>query len=77
MIKRYEYGTVIAIFMGCTFAYVILLTFLGPEYKGRAMGVAHDADIQEAAGEEAVAKATHADREHGGIQRDDSYHEKV
>ena len=39
MIKRYEYGTVIAIFMGCTFAYVILLTFLGPEYKGRAMGV--------------------------------------
>jgi SHS family lactate transporter-like MFS transporter len=38
-ILRYEYGTVIAIFMGCTFAYVILLTFLGPEYKGRAMGV--------------------------------------
>jgi MFS transporter, SHS family, lactate transporter len=38
IIKRYEYGTVIAIFMGCTFAYVILLTFLGPEYKGRSMG---------------------------------------
>lgn len=37
-IERYEYGTVIAIFMGCTFAYVILLTFLGPEYKGRTMG---------------------------------------
>lgn len=37
-IERYEYGTVIAIFMGCTFAYVILLTFLGPEYKGRSMG---------------------------------------
>ena len=36
-IKRYEYGTVIAIFMGCTFAYVILLTFLGPEYKNRSM----------------------------------------
>jgi SHS family lactate transporter-like MFS transporter len=36
--ERYEYGTVIAIFMGCTFAYVILLTFLGPEYKGRSMG---------------------------------------
>jgi SHS family lactate transporter-like MFS transporter len=36
-IERYEYGTVIAIFMGCTFAYVILLTFLGPEYKGRSM----------------------------------------
>ena len=37
-IERYEYGTVIAIFMGCTFAYVILLTFLGPEQKGRSMG---------------------------------------
>lgn len=36
-IERFEYGTVIAIFMGCTFAYVILLTFLGPEYKGRSM----------------------------------------
>ena len=36
-VERYEYGTVIAIFMGCTFAYVILLTFLGPEYKGRSM----------------------------------------
>jgi len=76
-IKRYQYGTVIAIFMGCTFAYVILLTFLGPEYKGRAMGVAHDADIQEAAGEEAVAKATNAGHEHGEIRRDETYHEKV
>lgn len=38
VVPRYEYGTVIAIFMGCTFAYVILLTFLGPEYKGRTMG---------------------------------------
>jgi SHS family lactate transporter-like MFS transporter len=36
-IERFEYGTVIAIFMGCTFAYVILLTFLGPEYKNRSM----------------------------------------
>lgn len=36
-IERYNYGIVIAIFMGCTFAYVILLTFLGPEYKGRSM----------------------------------------
>lgn len=36
-VERYEYGTVIAIFMGCTFAYVIILTILGPEYKGRDM----------------------------------------
>jgi hypothetical protein len=38
---------------------------------------AHDADIHEAAGGDAVAKVTHADREHGDIQRDESYHEKV
>lgn len=38
---------------------------------------AHDADIQEAAGEEAVAKVTRAEHEHGEIQRDESYHEKV
>ena len=38
---------------------------------------AHDADIQEAAGEEAVAKVTHADHEHGEIRRDESYAEKV
>lgn len=38
-IPRYKYGIVIAIFMGCVYAYVIILTFLGPEYKGRHMGV--------------------------------------
>jgi len=38
-VPRYRYGIVIAIFMGCVFAYVIVLTFLGPEYKGKDMGV--------------------------------------
>ena len=45
--------------MACVFVYVILLTFLGPEYKGRTMTVAHDHDLQEAAGRDAVARATH------------------
>ncbi|KIM32985.1 hypothetical protein M408DRAFT_326659 [Serendipita vermifera MAFF 305830] len=36
-VKRYVYGKVIAIFMGCVFAYVLLLTILGPERKDRAM----------------------------------------
>ena len=38
-VPRYRYGIVISIFMGCVFAYVIVLTFLGPEYKGKDMGV--------------------------------------
>lgn len=34
---RYNYGLVMAIFMGCVFAYVIVLTFIGPEALGRDM----------------------------------------
>ncbi len=36
------------IFMGCVYAYVIILTFLGPEYKGRSMEAADDQDLREA-----------------------------
>ncbi|KAI9683434.1 MAG: hypothetical protein M1829_005506 [Trizodia sp. TS-e1964] len=40
--SRYAYGNVICIFLGCVYAYVILLTFLGPEYLGRDMGVENE-----------------------------------
>lgn len=46
-IKRYNYGKVICIFMGAVYAYVILLTFLGPEKRGRNLNVEHDADMAE------------------------------
>lgn len=46
-VKRYEYGKVICIFLGCVYAYVILLTFLGPEKLGRQLDVQHDADMSE------------------------------
>ena len=36
--------------MGCVFAYVIILTILGPEYKGRSLEASHDHDLQEARG---------------------------
>lgn len=39
LVTRYAYGKVICIFLGCVYAYTILLTFLGPEFKGRDMGV--------------------------------------
>lgn len=34
---RYDYGKVMAIFLGCVFAYVIVLVFIGPERLGRDM----------------------------------------
>ncbi|KAJ5908231.1 hypothetical protein N7495_000913 [Penicillium taxi] len=42
---RYSYGKVICIFMGCVFAYVILITFAGPERLGRNFDAEHDADL--------------------------------
>ena len=53
--KRYNYGKVICIFMGCVFAYVIILTLAGPEKLGHKFGVAHDSDLYDAAGDDAVA----------------------
>lgn len=48
--KRYDYGTVICIFMGCVYAYVILLTFLGPEHLSRSFDASQDADITDVTG---------------------------
>lgn len=56
---RYEYGKVICIFMACVFAYVIILTLLGPERLGLKFGVAHDRDLGEAAGKNALAAVLH------------------
>ncbi|KAI0015729.1 MFS general substrate transporter [Xylariomycetidae sp. FL0641] len=47
---RYNYGVVICIFMGAVYAYVILLTIIGPEHLARNMDVGHDADAAEATG---------------------------
>lgn len=57
--KRYNYGIVICIFMGCVYAYVIVLTLIGPEHLRRKFDVAHDADVREVAGEETIAEAIH------------------
>jgi len=54
---RYKYGLVMCIFMGCVYAYVILLTILGPEYLKRSFEVRDDADIAEAAGHNTIEAA--------------------
>lgn len=46
-VKRYNYGKVICIFLGCVYVYVIILTLVGPEYLGRNLDVAHDGDMRE------------------------------
>jgi MFS transporter, SHS family, lactate transporter len=58
-ISRYQYGLVICIFMGCVFAYTIILTFLGPEYLHRPFDVAHDQDFVDVAGPENVEAVVH------------------
>jgi SHS family lactate transporter-like MFS transporter len=47
--------------MGCVYAYVIILTFVGPEYLGRMFGIAHDHDLEEAIGHNAIEHARHHD----------------
>lgn len=58
-VARYDYGNVICIFMGCVYAYVIVLTFIGPEHLSRKFDVAHDADVRAIANEETIQEAVH------------------
>lgn len=55
--KRYQYGKVIAIFMAAVYIYVIVLTFLGPEYRGRRFGVEHDDDMAGITGRDTLHRA--------------------
>ena len=64
--KRYDYGKVICIFMGCVFAYTILLTFVGPERMGRNFEVEHDSDMAEVAGTSDLTQFTHPGEDHHG-----------
>lgn len=74
--KRYEYGTVMCIFLGCVFGYVILLTFVGPEYLMRSFDVEHDEDIAEATGHDRIETAIKKRNAAGGVvapsERDES-----
>ncbi|ETM97738.1 hypothetical protein PPTG_20073 [Phytophthora nicotianae INRA-310] len=65
-VSRYEYGKVICIFMAVVYAYLVLLTFLGPEARGKEFDVAHDRDLEEAAqmNQEDLDKILHNDAEH-------------
>jgi SHS family lactate transporter-like MFS transporter len=65
--NRYEYGLVMCIFMGCVFAYVIVLTFVGPEYLKRSFEVREDSDMDEAAGHDTIEAALQRIHERNAI----------
>ncbi|KAG7387751.1 hypothetical protein PHYPSEUDO_013756 [Phytophthora pseudosyringae] len=62
-VSRYEYGKVICIFLGVVYVYVFLLTFVGPEARGKEFDVKHDHDLEEAAhvNHEEIEKILHGD----------------
>ena len=69
---RYQYGKVICIFMGCVYAYTIIVTFFGPERLGRQFDVAHDTDMAEVAahrGTTTVGEGAESDVEKGTVSR--------
>lgn len=53
---RYDYGRVICIFMACVYAYVVVLTLVGPEHLSRNLDPALEED-------DALARAHHHDPE--------------
>ncbi|KAI0127185.1 carboxylic acid transporter protein-like protein [Xylariales sp. AK1849] len=60
---RYDYGKVICIFMGCVYAYVIILTLIGPEHLSRSFDASQDADITDITRHGDKMAAMHADEE--------------
>jgi len=54
---QYKYGLVMSIFLGCVYAYVIVLTIIGPEHLRRSFTTREDSDLVEAAGHETIEAA--------------------
>lgn len=75
--KRYEYGKVIAIFMACVYVYVIILAVFGPEYRGRRFGVAHDDDMADVTGHEALTGATRGSMEKRNLSNAEKTHRET
>jgi len=74
--KRYNYGKVICIFLGCVYAYVIILTLVGPERRNRNFEVEHDSDMAEVT--HTNLRSHHADQvEHGDAEYNSSDDDKA
>ncbi|PKS09877.1 hypothetical protein jhhlp_004500 [Lomentospora prolificans] len=55
--SRYDYGRVICIFMGCVYAYLLILTFIGPEKMGRHFDAESDEDNADVTGRQVLQAA--------------------
>lgn len=59
--------------MGCVYLYVIIMTFLGPEYLGRSLHPTADRDFEDATGREVTEKELlghqngHQNGHHNGV----------
>lgn len=58
--------------MGCVYAYVIVLTFVGPEYLRRSFDVAHDSDVAEAVGHNPIGNTHKREAMGMGIGKGDA-----
>ncbi|KUM60663.1 hypothetical protein ACN42_g6464 [Penicillium freii] len=47
IVKRFNYGKVICIFMGAVYAYTILMIFIGPEKRVRVLNAEQDTEVGE------------------------------
>jgi len=65
--KRYDYGKVICIFLGCVYLYVIVLTFIGPERRGASFEVEKDKDMLEVTG----GNIHHPNLQHDDVSSED------
>lgn len=45
LVKRYNYGKVICIFLGAVYVFTMILALIGPELKGRNLSVEFDEDM--------------------------------
>ena len=70
-------GTDIYQFMACVYAYVILLTFLGPEYLGRDFHVENDEDMAVVAHADAMGGLHHSDKGSNGSDMGEKTHSSL
>ena len=70
-VHRYKYGLVICIFMGAVYAYVIVVTFIGPEYLGRRFEAEADRDFEDATGgHDNIERVLHGNAHNGSHNGD-------
>ncbi|KAF2102784.1 MFS general substrate transporter [Rhizodiscina lignyota] len=53
-VKRYEYGIVMCIFLGCVYGYNVIFTVIGPEARGREMRVTEEDEVVDIVGKVVV-----------------------